>query len=197
MALLLFLSLPLHAESDSPAPPKVPEEPSVRPVKEEEKTGGEAPVLLVTARGKKTRGRLRIKAPDLDIPVLHGDAVKPLKVAIASIDSIEFLRWEGRERRKNEFEYRPVMVRFTLRDGKVVLSAGHIPSLDRLSFRDGGRERTVFSCFRDYRKNGRWVHSGAAAIDHPEKNPHGDTLVRIEFETPPAFNPLEMLFKGK
>lgn len=197
MALLLFLGLSLHAESYSPSPPKVPEEPSVRPVAEGDRARGEVPVLLVTARGGRMRGRLTVEAPDLDVPVLRGDVIQTVKVAVADIGSIEFLRWRGRELRKNEYSFRPVVIRIILRDGREVESAGHVAALERFAFREDDAVRTVFSRFRDYRKSGRWVHSGATAMDHPDTHPHGDALVRIVFETPAPSSPLEMLFKQK
>ncbi|TFH42335.1 MAG: hypothetical protein E4G96_03680 [Chrysiogenales bacterium] len=118
-----------------------------------------------------------------------------MTVPIADIGSIEFLQWRGREIRKNEFAFYPERVRITLRDGKALESAGNIPLLNRLPFREGERVHTVFSYFHDYRKKGRWVHSRQAGIEYPETHPHGATLVRIIFEKPPAFNPLEMLFR--
>ncbi len=197
MALLLLLSLPLHAESDSPAPPKAPEEPSVRPVAEGDRARGEVPVLLVTARGGRMRGRLTVEAPDLDVPVLHGHVIQTVSVAVVDIASIEFLRWRGRQLRKNEYSFRPVVIRIILRDGREVESAGHVAALERFAFREDDGVRAVFSRFRDYRKSGRWVHSGATAMDYPDTHPHGDALVRIVFETPAPSSPLEMLFKQK
>lgn len=197
IAIVLLPHLPLRSESVSPAPPKGPEEPSVRPVAEGEREMGEVPVLLVTARGGRMRGRLTVGARDLDVPVLHGDVVQTVKVAVADIGSIEFLRWRGRELRKNEYSFRPVVIRIILRDGRQVETAGHVAALERFTFREDDAVRTVFSRFRDYRKGGRWVHSGATAMDHPDTHPHGDALVRIVFETPAASSPLEMLFRRK
>ncbi|MBN2080160.1 MAG: hypothetical protein JW838_14420 [Spirochaetes bacterium] len=195
--ILISMAIPLHSGSGGPVPPETPEEPSVRPAGEKEPAGVESPALLVTARGGKMRGVLQVGVSILDVPVHRGDSTSTVRISISDIDSIEFLRWRGREIRKGEFAFRPVRVRITLRDGTVMESAGHIAALARFTLREGGRVRTVFSCFHDYRKNGRWAHSGATGIDHPETNPHGDTLVRIVFEKPAAFNPLEMLFKKK
>ncbi len=197
IAVVMLLHLPLGSESSPPAPPKGPEEPSVRPIAGGDRAMGEVPVLLVTARGGRMRGRLTVGAPDLDVPVLRGDAIQTVKVAVADIGSIEFLRWRGRELRKNEYSFRPVAIRIILRDGREVESAGHVAALERFTFREDDGVRTVFSRFRDYRKRGRWVHSGATAMDHPDTHPHGDALVRIVFETPAASSPLEMLFRRK
>ena len=194
---LLFASgAPPGAFPDGPGAPKSPEVPVVTPGGGEGAApGAEVPVILVTARGGRAKGRLLAGAADLDVPVLEGNTVRIARIALADIDSIEFLRWRGSEARKNEFSFRPVRARITLRSGSVMESADRIPLLERLSFREGGSVRTVFSIFNDYRKKGRWVNSGATAMDYPETNPHGGTLVRILFERPSTFNPIDMLFR--
>jgi hypothetical protein len=47
----------------------------------------------------------------------------------------------------------------------------------------GGKssKRKIYSLFYDYFKKRRWINSGSSERNYPEKNPHRETLVRIEF----------------
>ena len=176
---------------------RAPKDPSVPPVEllDRKYTGREKAMAatIVTARGDKKTGTLDVTFGAIDVELVEEGARRKTSVALADIESIEFTRWRGIERRKNEFAFYPCEIRIVLRDRKQLLCAGRIPVLNRLSFRQGGESRFIYSFFYDYLKGGSWKNSGQAGREYPETNPFGDTLVRIIFIREEMKNPLEKL----
>ncbi len=183
------------SSSGGPVSPKDPSSPSV-----ELRDPGEAgrksdlPATIVTARGDKKTGTLTVKFGSIEVSADEGGTLRKMSLPIAAIDSIEFTRWRGVERRKNEFAFYPAGMKITMLNKKVLLCNGGVSLLNRLAFRDSGGSRFVFAYFYDYWKNGAWRNSGQSDRSYPETNAPGDTLVKIIFLTEEMKNPLEKLF---
>jgi hypothetical protein len=195
-----FLWAPLTAEKKaSPTArglqaPKDPSAPSVD-LRDPKNAGSgtSIPATIVTARGDKTTGFLAVTFTSIEVESLEDGRRRKMTVAVADIESIEFTRWRGVERRKNEFVFHPSEMKIILRDRKSLLCTGSVPLLSRLPFTHGGENRFVYSYFYDYRRNDAWKNSGQAKREYPETNPFGDTLVKIIFIREEMKNPLEKL----
>ncbi|MBN2161124.1 MAG: hypothetical protein JW807_17185 [Spirochaetes bacterium] len=177
-------------------PPVEPSAPDVDIVQNKRRPDGDGlPVTVVTARGDTVTGVLVVPFDSLDIEAAGDGPKGAVTVRVADIDSIEFTRWAGKERRKNEFAFYHSAARITLKDKQVIECGRNIPALDRLVFRDEKRSRSLYSYFYDYLKNGAWKNSGETDIAYPETNPHADTLVRIIFLRKKTVNPLETILR--
>lgn len=182
--------------SDGFRSPKDPATPTVE-VRDREDDGMETvvPVTIVTARGDSRTGSIALAFASIEVHAAEEGAYRKKTVALGEIESIEFTRWRGTERRKNEFAFRHWEMRIVLRDKKDLRCRGNIPALNRLAFRDSRGSRAVYSFFYDYWKNGTWKSSGRSERSYPETNPLGDTLVKIIIIKEEMKNPLEKLFK--
>ena len=182
------------SSSGGPRPPKEPSSLSVEVLN----PGGsgretDIPATIVTARGDKKTGALAVKSGSIEVETVEEGGRRKMTVAIADIETIEFTRWRGVERRKNEFAFYPSETRILLRDKKALVCRGSIPLLNRLAFKYGGESRFIFSYFYDYWKHDAWKNSGQTGREYPETNPSGDTLVKIIFLREEMKNPLEKL----
>ncbi len=194
------LSGPLPAEdkttssSSGPRSPKDPPPPSVdlRDLKEGKRETNISSTI-VNARGDKKTGSLEMQTGSIEVTVVEERAHIKTAVAIADIDSIEITRWRPIERRRNEFVFYPAEIRIVLRDRKTLLCAGSVPLLNRLSFKDSGGSRFVYSYFFDYWKHDAWKNCGRSDKSYPETNPPDETLVKIVFIREEMKNPLEKL----
>ncbi len=198
MALLLAGALGAEEKKSSSANgPRSPEDPSAPSVEvRDRRDSGRAtdlPATVVNARGDKRTGSLVVKFGSLEVETMEGGARRKTAVAIADIESIEFTRWRGTERRKHEFTFYPSDMKIILRDKKMLLCTGGAALLNRLAFRSGGESRFIYSYFYDYWKNNAWRNSGQSDRNYPETNPFGDTLVKILFLREEMKNPLEKL----
>ncbi|HOT47151.1 MAG TPA: hypothetical protein PLM53_19670 [Spirochaetota bacterium] len=200
LAVLVPGALPAAAEkpapssSDGPAPPKDPSSPSVE-LRDPRDAGrkSDVPATIVTARGDRKTGTLTMKFGSMEVSAEEGGAHRKISIAIAEIDSIEFTRWRGVERRKNEFAFYPAKMKITLLDKRVLMCNGGVSLLHRLPFRDGGGSRFIYAYFYDYWKNGAWKNSGRSDRSYPETTAPGDTVVKIIFLKEEMKNPLEKL----
>lgn len=180
--------------SGGPASPKDPSSPSVE-LRDPRDAGrkSDLPATIATARGDKKTGTLTVKFGSMEVSAEEGGAPRKMSLSIADIDSIEFTRWRGVERRKNEFAFYPAGMKITLLNKKVLLCGGGVPLLNRLAFKNGGESRFLYSYFYDYWKNGAWKNSGQSDRSYPETNAPGDTVVKIIFLKEEMKNPLEKL----
>jgi hypothetical protein len=153
-------------------------------------------VALARARGERIEGELLVSFASLDLPVPGEKHPAKKQVALADISSIEFVRWRGQARNKNEYAFYHSEVRVTLADKTVVLSAMNIRALNRLRVRNGDRVRSLYTYFLDYRDKDAWRNSGQKEMKYPETNPHADTVVSITFLHEPEAGLLDLFFKG-
>ncbi len=197
LASALWAPLIAEEKTSSSNGPRSPKEPLSLPVEvRDPKDAGrktDLPATIVTARGDKKTGTLVVKFGTIEIETMEEGARRKMAVAIADIETIEFIRWRGVERRKNEFVFYPSETKIILRDKKALAGTGRIALLNRLAFKYGGESLFIYSYFYDYWKNGTWKNSGQTAREHPETNPIGDTLVKIIFIRDEMKNPLEKL----
>lgn len=174
-----------------------PHEPSSPAVEMRDPDGAvketDCPATIVTARGGKRTGTLALKPGKIELEVMENGARRRMSVSLADVESIEFSRWRGTERRKGEFVFHPSEARIVLWNRKVLLCTGGIPLLNRVSFTYRGERRFIYSFFYDYWKNNAWKNSGQRGRDYPETAPFGDTLVKIIFIRGDMINPLERL----
>lgn len=194
----LWAPLPAAEKTSSSSNgPRSPKEPSSLTVEVLDPKGSgrvtDLPATIVTARGDKKTGSLTVKFGSIEIETAEEGARRKMAVAVADIETIEFTRWRGVERRKNEFAFYPSETKIILRDKKTLVCAGSIPLLNRLAFTYGGESRFIYSFFYDYRKHDAWKNSGQTGREYPETNPFGDTLVKIIFIREELKNPLEKL----
>ncbi len=182
--------------SEGPRSPRDPAAPSVdlRDRKDAERVS-DVPVTIVTARGDSTTGFIDLQSGFIEVQAAEEGTYSKKNVAFGDIQSIEFTRWRGAERRKNEFVFRHWEMRIVLIDKKALQCRGNIPALNRIAFRDSRGGRAVFSFYYDYWKDGAWKNSGRTDRIYPETNPLGDTLVKIIFIKEEMKNPLEKLLK--
>jgi hypothetical protein len=175
--------------------PKNPDAPAVD-IRQKDKIKPEDTAATVeTMMGEPVAGSLILDFDALDVEVVDGGAARRESIPLAGIDSIEFLQWQGTERRKNEFAFYPSRTRIIMKDKKAYICERNIPKLNRLKFKNVGGSRFIFSYFYDYRKNNAWKNSGEADMRYPETNPPPGTLLRITFTKTEFKNPLEMLFR--
>lgn len=175
--------------------PNEPAAPDVDMEKKKRPDGDGVPATVEMATGEKMTGVLVITFDSLEIETAEAGGSRVTAVPLGAIDSIEFIRWAGKELRKNEFAFYHAAARITLTDKKVIESVRNIPALNRLVFKDAKGSRRLYSFFYDYRKDGTWKNSGKADIAYPETNPHGDALVRIMFLKKEEVNPLDTIFR--
>jgi hypothetical protein len=149
---------------------------------------GEVRVSVTRARGEVLEGVLIVSFTSVDLPTGGGTR----SVALADLASIEFVRWQGQKRRNNEYAFYPSQVRVTLMDKSVIETSG-IRALGRLRLMTGGRRRTLYSYFFDYREKDAWKNSGQKEMAYPETNPHADTVVKIAFIQGAGQNPLDTI----
>ncbi len=182
--------------SDGFRSPKDPAAPTVE-VRDRKDDGKErvVPVTIVTARGDSRTGSMALQFGSIEVHAAEEGTFRKRTVPFGEIESIEFTRWRGTERRKNEFTFRHWEVNIVLRDKKALRCRGTIPVLDRIHFRDSRGRRAVYSFFYDYWKDGVWKNSGKSDRSYPETNPLGDTLVKIIFIKEEMKNFLEKLLR--
>ncbi len=139
------------------------------------------PVFIDFPRDKKIRGNVIFNFMKIRVPGKENGGTRYIK--ISDIKSIDFLKWSGKEYRKNSYLFKPSTIKITLNDGSSLTIEGNIPRLNRISFLSNGRsgKRRIYSLFYDYFTKGKWVNSGRSEKSYPEENPHRETLVRIQF----------------
>lgn len=197
MAFLLFL--PGLLAGETPARelriPKDPDSPAVD-IKENKDQGkvSDIPVTVETVRGDAMTGSLIINFNVLEIDIMDNGSVQKKAISLADIDSIEFIRWHGIERGKNEFAFFPSRMRVVTADKKIYECCRYTPQMNRLLFKNFKGNRFIYSYFYDYRKNNTWKNSGESDMRYPETNPPAGTLLRIMFTKAEQKNLLEKLF---
>ena len=76
------------------------------------------PVTVMTAKQEPLSGSLLLPFDSIDVEVLARTSGRSLSIALASIRTIEFIRWSGTLRRKNEYAFYPALVTVTLKIGR-------------------------------------------------------------------------------
>ncbi|MBN1495330.1 MAG: hypothetical protein JXA07_01085 [Spirochaetes bacterium] len=199
LCMLLMATALIGASGDDGSGVRAPGEPAAPAVD----VGGERkapvevnyPVTLTMAKQEPLAGSLLLPFDSIDVEILARTSGRNLSIALASIRTIEYMRWSGTLRRKNEYAFYPALVTITLRDGKAYPCTRVTPALDRLVFQDEGGKRVLYAYFYDYRDGDKWKNSGAADMKYPETNPVVGTIVRIDFTATDMKSPLEMLFR--
>jgi hypothetical protein len=192
--ILAAVAIRMPAIAD-PKPPADPRDPVID-ASDAGKKSLEVPVTIINARGDRREGSLILDFESLSVPAASGDATAET-IPVKQIRSIEFLRWEGRKIRLNEYAFYPCQVRITLVDGRSRESGRPIPALARLRFRDSGVTRYIHSSFYDYRVKDAWKNSGQRDPHYPELHPHPETIMQILFSRGqgPVPGLLEQLFR--
>ncbi|OHD66339.1 MAG: hypothetical protein A2176_07595 [Spirochaetes bacterium RBG_13_51_14] len=192
------LSAGLIAAAEGVRIPENPPEPTVN-IKNALDRGEQTdiPATVITATGERLSGSLLVPFNSLEIEFNEDGKSRIRNVELSGIESIEFTRWRGIERRKNEFAFYPVRARITLSDKKIIECGRNIPQLNKMFFHDSRVTSSIYSYFYDYRKDNVWLTSGHTEIDYPETNPNGNTVVRIIFNRIENANPFEWLFFRK
>lgn len=147
----------------------------------EKKSENSYPVLIDFIYDKKIRGNVIFGVRRIGIPGRGGEGTRYIK--ILNIKSIDFIKWRGKEYQENSYLFKPSIIKITMNDGSSLTLNGNISRLNRVRFLPDGKSsiKNVYSVFYDYYKNKKWVNSGYSERNYPEKNPHRETLVRIEF----------------
>ena len=186
----------LFAAEEKSSGPKDPVSPSVDVGGKE--AGGQSWVraALVRAHGERIEGELLVSFASLDLVMTTDKGSAKKSVPLASISSIEFVRWKAQKRRNNEYAFYHSETRVTLADRTVMTGAMNIRALNRLRVKSGDRVRTLYTYFFDYRDKDSWKNSGRKEMEFPETNPNGDTVVSITFLREPDAGPLDLFIKG-
>jgi hypothetical protein len=151
---------------------------------------------LVKARGERIEGELQLSFTTLELDVIVDNNPAKKSVPLAEISSIEFVRWQGRKRRNNEYAFYHSEIRVTLVDKTAIQCKKNVRELNRLRLRNGDRTGSLYTYFLDYREKDAWRNSGQKEMNYPETNPHGATVVRINFIREPDAGPLDLFIKG-
>lgn len=194
-AIAVFCAIAAIAADEKAPGLKEPASPSVEFRGREESGQSWVRAALVRARGERLEGELLLAFAALDLETVADNKPAKRSVPLAEIASIEFTRWQGYRRRKNEYAFYPALVRVTLADKSVVASRANLRMLYTLRLRTGDRVRTYYSYFFDYREKDAWKNSGEKGMDYPQSNPNADTVVRIELVRASPAGPLDMIFK--
>jgi hypothetical protein len=201
-AFILFIFLlpfvPVAGEippGDLPAP-KEPAEPAVDVRGKKAGAGGaDFPVTVFTAKGSALTGSLILKFDAIEIETAGEGHERTKSISLSSVESIEFMRWRGALRRKNEYAFYPALAKITLRDKKTYECLRITPAFGRLMLKNHAGSRFIYVYFFDYRNGKTWKNSGETGMNFPETNPLAGTVVRIDFTAAEMKNPLEMLFR--
>ena len=188
MVWAVIVALPLlsvAAEEKAPGP-KDPVSPSADFRGKVESGGSWVRAALVTAQGGRIEGELLLPFATLELGVPADGTAKKRPVPLAEIASIEFTRWRGQRRQKNEYAFYPSLIRVTLADKTALETGAGIRVLHKLRLRTGERSRTLYSYFFDCEKaRGKAPAKGRWRI---RKN-HGETVIKIRagslYETSP------------
>jgi hypothetical protein len=174
---------------------RLPSEPAVPGVDIGGGQGGEKEftVAVVTVKGDAMTGSFMIQSDTIVIEIGENGASVKKSLTLAAIDSIEFTRWRGIQRRKNEYVFYPSLTKITMADKKIYECARAVPALNRVLFKNFRGKRYLYAYFYDYRVKDKWKNSGESDLRYPETNPAAGTLVRITFSRAETKNPLEML----
>ncbi len=194
-AILITLPLLLVAAEEKAPGPKDPVSPSADFSGKEGDRQHAVRAALVKARGERLEGELFLAFTSLNLSVAGTGGAKIRTVPLAGIAAIEFVRWQGRKRRDNEYAFYPTRIRVTLADKTVIESGINTTSLYRLRLRTGGRTISLYTFFFEYREKDAWKNSGEKTMAYPETNPHADTVVRIEMLHESGTNPLDAIIK--
>ncbi|HOD13305.1 MAG TPA: hypothetical protein PLA65_16900 [Spirochaetota bacterium] len=197
MVWAVIVALPLlsvAAEEKAPGP-KDPVSPSADFRGKVESGGSWVRAALVTAQGGRIEGELLLPFATLELGVPADGTAKKRPVPLAEIASIEFTRWRGQRRQKNEYAFYPSLIRVTLADKTALETGAGIRVLHKLRLRTGERSRTLYSYFFDYREKDAWKNSGEKDMAYPEKNPHGETVIKIELVHSSETSPLDAIIK--
>jgi len=198
MAVLIFFPSFLAGETETPSRKlRIPKDPDVPAVDiKEKKDQGKAvdiPVTVETAKGDAMAGSIILNFDVLEIDIMDNGIEQKKAIPLEGIDSIDFVRWRGTERRKNEFVFYPSQTRITMVDKKIYECGRNIPLLNRLLFKNFKGNHFMYAYFYDYRKNNVWKNSGEPDMRYPEINPPAGTLLRIIFTKTGEKNILEKL----
>jgi hypothetical protein len=198
LAMAVLVSAAGHyADKKNSGEMRLPAEPSVPGVDigGAKGQGGEKElaVTVVTVKGESMTGSIIIKSETLEIEIDENGASVKKALPLAAIDTIEFSRWRGMQRRKNEFAFYPSLTKITMTDKKIYECARAIPALNRLLFKNYRGKRFLYAYFYDYRVKDRWKNSGEQDLRYPETNPLAGTLLKITFARAETKNPLEQL----
>jgi hypothetical protein len=194
-AVIVALPLLTMAAEEKALDPKDPVSPSADFHGKDEGGRSWVRAALVKARGERLEGELLVTFASLDLDIIVDNNPKKRSVPLAEISSIEFTRWQGQRRRNNEYAFYPSLIRVTLADKTVVESGAGIRMLYKLRLRTGERSRTHYSYFFDYREKNAWKNSGEKEMTYPEKNPHGETVVKIELIHASEASPLDAIIR--
>lgn len=198
LAAVLLQAVPVAAEPDGTRiqAPREPSDPTVD-AGGKRSTAAEADVTatVITAKGEPMTGSLLLPFDTIEAETAEKGPEGKKSFPLASIKTLEFTRWRGTLRRKNEYAFYPVLMKITLRDGKAYQCSRVTPALNRLLFKDYRGRRVLYAYFFDYRDGKKWKNSGEADMAYPDTSPAAGTVVRIEFAAAGMKGPLDWLFK--
>ena len=194
-AVIIALPLLCAAAEEQAAAPKDPVSPSADFHGREEGGRSWVRAALTKARGERLEGELLLSFATLDLDTPAGNGPARKSVPLAEISFIEFVRWQGQKRGKNEYLFNPVRIRVTMTDRTVIESRINTRALYRLRLKTGDRTRTLFPCFFEYREKDAWKNSGEKDVKYPETNPNGETVVKIELIHVSETSPLDAIIK--
>ena len=150
-----------------PALPVIPE------VDVTEQSAGSLKAQVTIYGGSAVKGELRADpASSISGP---GGRMLPLY----SVGKITVKRWSMKREGCNTVFY-PDLYELILKNGGPVSVSGNIPFLNRMKISVNGRDRTLYTFYYDYYKNGAWVNSGTAGSSEPSSAPAKGTAWIIE-----------------
>lgn len=139
------------------------------------------PATLCFASGEKLKGFMHPESPVFTIEAGAGVLREKQTFQWSELISVSVVSWQKIYKGKDEYLFK-VSSAFVETAGGV-LKCGSLP--DKISFTDSFRKKRIFfTCFYDYRKNGKWTNSGSGDEKFPATHPHPDTVVSITFEKP-------------
>ncbi len=161
-----------------PDHPRIPDVDFKDPTKDNGPVHGRK-VVLGIAGGASLTAELIMRAQS--VPLCDPTGGSTAYVRLDDIRSLEFLRWKGRQLRRNEYGFYPAAVRVKLKNGNSFECGGTFDSLHRLNVKINTGQRSLYSYYYDYRKNDAWVNSGGRDMGQAEASPLKGTVVKIEF----------------
>lgn len=196
LSYVLFCAVVTTAAEDKADGPKDPVTPYTDPGGKVGDRQSWVRASLVRAKGERLEGELMFSSAALDLETIGNNSAGKKSVPIAEISCIEFIRWQGQKRRKNEYAFYHSEIRVTLADKTAIQCKKNVRELNRLRLRNGDRTVSLFTYFFDYRDKDAWRNSGQKEMNYPETNPHGATVVRINLIREPDMGPLDLFIKG-
>lgn len=184
--LLLLFGVTVMAAFQGPKDPVMPQDPAGKSASSSSAStavaGDPFPVELVFADGKRLQGTVKIKYTELHTKFTHDGFVYYKKIQIKDLQSIVIQQWQGKKGGGSLYYFFPSVYQLHTKAGAVIPMTRRMPMFDKIPLDNRYGTTTVYSYFADYWEGNRWKNAGTGPFAFREKNPHGRTVVRINFK---------------